>query len=195
MSRKALKQRDAAALFRPMRLRVLEALGEPETAANVARRLDVPRQQVNYHLRELERAGLVELVEERKKGNCVERLVRATGRSYLVGAEALATLSQDPAAIPDRFSSAYLVAQAARAITEVADLRARAEAASQRLATFTVDTEVRFANAAERAKFFEELTNFLARLVARYHSHDAPGGRAFKLVTSAWPAAAKKEQP
>jgi DNA-binding transcriptional ArsR family regulator len=184
----------AAVLFRPTRVRILEQLASPATAAGVARRLDVPRQQVNYHLRALERAGLVELVEERKKGNCVERLVRATGRSYLVGAEALAQLAGDPSAARDRFSSAWLVAQAARAITEVADLRARAEAAGQRLATFTVDGEVRFTSAAARAAFFEELTNFTARLVARYHDPSAPGGRSFKLVTSAWPAI-HKEQP
>jgi hypothetical protein len=51
---------------------------------------------VNYHLRELETQGLVELVEERRRGNCVERIVRATAKSYVVSAEALATLASDP---------------------------------------------------------------------------------------------------
>src|SRR5690349_15318282 len=122
-------------LFRPMRLRILTELAAPDTAAGVARRLAVPRQKINYHLRELEREGMVELVEERKKGNCVERVVRATARSYLVSAEALGTLAADPDSINDHFSSAYLVAVAARAIRELAELRQRAEAAEQRLAT------------------------------------------------------------
>ena len=67
----------AAVLFSPARMRILEQLSEPDSAAGVARRLDLPRQQVTYHLRELEQAGLVDFVEERRKGNCIERVVRA----------------------------------------------------------------------------------------------------------------------
>ena len=57
----------AAALLRPMRRLVLEHLKEPESAAGLARRLDIPRQRLNYHLRELEKQGLVECVEERRR--------------------------------------------------------------------------------------------------------------------------------
>ena len=50
----------------PMRSRILEALVEPASAATVAGRIGAPRQKVNYHLKALESAGLVELVEERR---------------------------------------------------------------------------------------------------------------------------------
>jgi hypothetical protein len=159
----------------------------------VARRLEVPRQKVNYHLRALESEGLVELVEERKKGNCVERLVRATARSYLVGAEALGALASDPTAVVDRFSSAYLVAAAARTLTEVSEQRARAAEAQQRLPTFTIETEVRFSSAAARAAYFEDLTNVLARLSAKHHDAEASGGRSFRLLVAAHPAIPNKE--
>jgi DNA-binding transcriptional ArsR family regulator len=183
------------ALFKPMRLRILEELSQPDSAVNLARRLKTARQKINYHLRELEREGLVELVEERKKGNCVERIVKATARSYLVGAEAIAQLAgQDPEALHDRFSSAYLVAATARTLTDVAALRARADAAGQRLATFTAETEVRFASAEARARFFSELSDGLARLVARYHDATAAGGRSYRLVVGAHPARSKKEK-
>ncbi|KAB2955835.1 MAG: winged helix-turn-helix transcriptional regulator, partial [Thermoanaerobaculia bacterium] len=79
---------------------LLSALQDgPATAAGLARRLGLPRQRVNYHLRELEKAGLVELVEERRRGNCVERLVRATARAFLLGPEALGAQAADPAAL------------------------------------------------------------------------------------------------
>ena len=68
----------AAALLHPTRLRVLEGLAEPDSAAGLARRLGLPRQQVNYHLRELEKRQLIEEVDQRRKGNCIERIVRAT---------------------------------------------------------------------------------------------------------------------
>jgi DNA-binding transcriptional ArsR family regulator len=183
----------SGALFKPMRLRILEELSEPDSAVGLARRLKTARQKVNYHLRELEREGLVELVEERKKGNCVERIVKATARSYVVGADAIAQLAGgDPAALTDRFSSAYLVAACARTISETAALRARADDAGQRLATFTAESEVRFADAGARAQFFSELSDALAKLIAKHHDAVAPGGRSYRLVLGAHPATPAK---
>lgn len=185
----------STALLRPLRIRILESLGAPSSAATVAKVLAVPRQKVNYHLRELEREGLVELVEERKKGNCIERLVRATARSYLVGAEALAQIASDPEAVPDRFSSAYLVSTCARAIGEIAALRGAAESAGKRLPTLTLEADVSFGSAVDRAAFFEELTNALARLVAKYHDEKSPHRRRFRLFCGTHPAStpAKEE--
>ena len=74
----------AAILLQSGRLSLLEGLSEPDSSAGLARRLGIPRQKVNYHLRELEREGFVELFEERRKGNCIERVVRATAREFLI---------------------------------------------------------------------------------------------------------------
>lgn len=176
--------------MRPMRSQMLEALAEPGSAASVARKLAVPRQKVNYHLRELERQGLVELVEERKRGNCVERIVRATAKSYVVSAEALATLATDPDAARDVFSSRYLVAAAARTIRELAVLRERADKAGKKLPSLTLQCDVRFANAGDRNAFGEELANAVARLVEKYHDEAAEGGRRFRLLVGMHPALA-----
>ena len=80
----------AASLLHPTRLRILRALEQPDSAAGLSRRLGVPRQKLNYHLRLLEDDGLVELVEERKKRNCTERVMRAVARSYLISPAAVA---------------------------------------------------------------------------------------------------------
>jgi DNA-binding transcriptional ArsR family regulator len=184
----------AAALLHPLRLEILEQLREPDSASGLARRLHLPRQKVNYHLRELEKEELVELVEERRKGNCVERVVRASARYYLINPATLGHLAADPDKIQDRFSSAYLVAVAARAIGDLAVLRERAEKAGRRLATFSLQTQVRFASAAARNAFTEELANALARLVAQYHDEKAPGGRRFQLFLGSYPSITKKEE-
>jgi len=185
----------AAALLDPARLRLLEELAEPDSAAGLARRLKLPRQRVNYHLRELERQKLVELVEERRKGNCLERVVRATARHYLISPEALGSLGADPGSVSDRFSASYLVAVAARAIRELAVLRLRADRAKKRLATLTLQTEVRFASAEDRNAFSEELATALARLAAKYHDEKAEGSRTFRFFLGAYPAvtAAKED--
>ncbi|MGH9793243.1 MAG: ArsR/SmtB family transcription factor [Candidatus Acidiferrales bacterium] len=185
----------AAVLLDPLRLRMVEQLqGEPDSASGLARRLKLPRQKLNYHLRELEKEGFVELVEERRKGNCIERVVRATARAYVIDPSIMGALGIDPAQFQDRFSSTYLVAVAAKTIRDVAALRQRAEKAGKRLATFTLQTEVRFATAADRAAFVEELTAHVARLAAKYHNEHAEGGRRFQFVLGAYPALKKKDE-
>ncbi len=183
----------AAALLQPDRLRLLRELAEPESASGLARRLGLPRQRVNYHLRELERQGLVELVAERRKGNCIERVVRASAQAYVVSPEALGALGADPGRVADRQSVAYLVSLAARAIRELAGLTERARREDKRLATLALDAEVRFASAADRVAFAEELTQAVAALAARYHTANAPAGRSFRLMLGAYPAAPSKE--
>ena len=183
----------AAALMAPLRLRLLERLSGPQSAASLAREFSLPRQKLNYHLHELEKVGFVALVEERRKGNCIERLYRATARYYVLDPALLGTLGADPEKIQDRFSSAYLVALAAQAIRDLASLRVRAEKAGKRLATFSLLSEVRFASAEARAAFVEDLANEVAKLVAKYHNEQAPGGRSFRFLIGAYPKITKKQ--
>ena len=60
--------------------------------------------------------------------------------------------------------------------------------ARQRVATFAVDGEVRFASAADRAAFAEELAGHVAGLVARYHTPAAAAGRDHRLVVALHPS-------
>jgi len=183
----------AATLFSNARLRILEQLGEPDTAAGVARRLQLPRQQVGYHLRELEQAGLVELVEERRKGNVMERVVRAAARTYVVSPEALGKLGATPAERRDRFSMGYLIWLAAQAIRDLAQICSRAERAGKRVSTLALEVEVRFASVETRSAFAEELAETVARLAARYHDESAPNGRRFRLFAGVYPAITRQE--
>ncbi len=182
----------AAALLHPLRQQILKALSSPDSASGVARKLNLPRQKTNYHLRELEREGFLELVEERRKGNCVERLVRATARSYLIDPTAVGGLAdEDPDATRDRFSATYLIAAAARVIRDIATLRHRASKADQRLATMTVETELSFPSPAARHAFAEELAQEIARLVAKHHNPDHPNARLHRVVLGLYPAVTK----
>jgi DNA-binding transcriptional ArsR family regulator len=182
----------ATALLDPIRQKLLAHLREPDSATGLARRLRLPRQRINYHLRTLERAGLVELVEERRKGNCLERVVRASARAFLISPEALGALGPTPEAAGDRLSSAYLIAAAGRTIRDLAALETRARKEGKRLATLTLEANVRFATAASRAAFAEELTEAVARLAAKYHDERAPAGRQFRLLAAVHPSESRE---
>jgi DNA-binding transcriptional ArsR family regulator len=177
----------ATVALQPMRSRLLSELAAPASAATLANRVGLARQKVNYHLRALEAHGLVRLAEERMWGGLTERLVVATAASYVVSPSALGPIAVDPDREVDRLSASYLIALGARIVREVATLVRRANAAGKRLATLAVDTEVRFRSPTERAAFTEELTEAIAKLVAKYHDASAPGGRAHRLVVVAHP--------
>jgi len=91
---------EAAAVLDPLRLRLLRHLEFPISASGLARRLRLPRQKVNYHLRELEKRGLVRLVRERRAGNCTERLVQAVARTFALSPTVLGPLAAEPRTEP-----------------------------------------------------------------------------------------------
>ncbi|MBI4905574.1 MAG: helix-turn-helix transcriptional regulator [Acidobacteria bacterium] len=183
----------AETLLKPDRLRMLQLLAEPGSAAGLARKLQLPRQTVNYHLHELEREGFVEQVEQRRKGNCMERVLRATARSYVIAPQALGPLGLASGQVRDQFSSAYLVSAAARLVQDAATLRQRAHKAGKKLATLTLETQVRFANAGARKQFTEELLQAVATVAAKYHDPHAEGGRSFRFLVAGLPTITKTE--
>ncbi|MET7620089.1 helix-turn-helix domain-containing protein [Streptomyces sp. NPDC005408] len=178
----------AAVSLDPMRSRLLAELAAgPASAAMLAGRVGLPRQKVNYHLKALERHGLVELAGERRKGNVTERLMRATAASYVISPLALAAVQPDPARFRDQLSARWMLAVAARLVRDVGTLITGAAKARKRLATYALDGEVRFASAADRAAFVAELTQGVGALIAKYHDEDAPGGREHRIVVALHP--------
>lgn len=177
----------ALALLTPARLELLENLEEPASAAALSRHLGLPRQRINYHLRELESQRLVELVEERWKGSCVERVYRRTSRAYAISTAALGRLGTSPENIQDRFSSAYQIALASQAVRDLGNLQTGARAAGKKLPTFALEVEIRFASAAKRHQFAEELASAVAELVSKHHDEKAAAGRKFRFYLGAYP--------
>jgi predicted ArsR family transcriptional regulator len=176
----------AMAALDPVRANILAILAEPGSSTTVAATLGLPRQQVNYHLRTLERHNLVRMVEERPRRGLTERVMLATARAYVLSPSTLGENAADPART-DRLSTRYLIAVAARMVREVAELARDADDARKPLATLAIDSEVRFASAADRAAFTAELTAAVTALVAKYHDKRAKRGRWHRLVVAAHP--------
>src|ERR671922_222086 len=139
------------------------------------------------------RARLLAAVEERRKGNMTERVLRATAASYVISPTALADVAPDPDRAPDQLSARWMIALAARLVREVGELVSGAAAARQKLATFAIDTEIRFASAKDRVAFAEELSRSLTALAAKYHDSEAEGGRPHRLVVALHPSITDKE--
>src|SRR6266540_6272075 len=172
----------------PIRSRLLAELAVPGSATMLAGKIGLPRQKVNYHLRTLEQHGLVNLVEERRKGNVTERMLQATAASYVISPNAMAAVAPDPSRSPDRLSARWLLAVAAQLVRDVGTLLTGAAQARKKVATFALDGEVRFGSAADRAAFADELAQAVTALVAKYHDESAERGREHRLVVAIHPS-------
>ncbi len=185
----------ATVALEPVRSRLLSELAQPASAAALAGRLGIARQKATYHLKTLEAHRLIKESGQRKWGGLTERLYIASAASYVVAPNAMGAVASDPRKNVDRLSASYLIALAARVVQELSDLMRRALAAGQGLATLSIDTEIRFRSAEERATFTSELTQAVNALAARYHDETAPGGRAHRLVILAHPLPTEEKEP
>ncbi|MFW6722596.1 ArsR/SmtB family transcription factor [Streptomyces sp. MAR4 CNY-716] len=177
----------AAAALDPVRARLLAELCEPASASALAGRLGVPRQRVNYHLRLLEKHGLVAVAGTRVWGGLTERQLVASAAGYVVSPEALGAAAGGPRPGGDRLSAAYVIALAARVVAEVGGMARNAVRGRKRLPVYGLDAAVRFRSPADRAAFAEELTAAVNGLVSKYHDESAPDGRWQRLMVAVHP--------
>ncbi|HXL23343.1 MAG TPA: helix-turn-helix domain-containing protein [Candidatus Dormibacteraeota bacterium] len=183
----------AVLLHHPLRLKILAALLDPDSAAGVARRMKLPRQTVNYHVRELARARLLSRAGRRRRRQLYEQCYVATARGYALSPELLGKLAADPSQVADAFSAAYLIGLASKMQSELGRVSDLAAKAGKRLATLSINTEVRFTSPEQRAKFTEELQSALVNVVGRFSApfRSADGsdaeGRPFRLVLGCYP--------
>jgi DNA-binding transcriptional ArsR family regulator len=175
----------------PLRRAVLERMREPASATEIAAVLGLPRQRVNYHVKELENAGLVELVEERRRRGCTERVMRATALAFVVDPAVLAPSARPASTVRarDRFAAEHLMSTAAGTVREVGRMVAAADAKNKRLLTFTVETELWFAQPADVHRFTDAVAEAIARTAEQ---HTTPQeGRPYRVVLGGYPAPAR----
>lgn len=180
-----------AAMATPFRQQLLAALAEPDSAANLARRFGMSRQRIGYHMRELERAGCIELTGERQQRGLTERLFQVRPLAFVLGPERGAA----SVSARERFSWAALLSLMAGVIWDLVRLRARADAAGKRLATLALEAEVAFASPRARRAFTEDLLKAVQETVARHHDPEAAEGRRFRVVVGALPVFQESPSP
>jgi DNA-binding transcriptional ArsR family regulator len=183
----------ARAALSPIRRQLLEHLRKPGSAASLALELGVSRQKLGYHLRALEAAGLVRLLEERQRRGCTERVLVACADAFVLDPSMMGAPLPTAIDAQDRFASDHLVRTAANVVREVARMRATADEAGKRLLTLTLEGDLGFASPEDFDRFAAALTDAVAEVARCF----APrrGARRFRLLAAAHPAVAGKTPP
>ena len=172
------------ALVHPLRARMLDVLRDPASAAAVARAVGQSRQNANYHLKELERVGLVERVGERRNGNFVETLYQTVANTVVVSPRATWGDPRRQRALSDQSALENLVIVGERLATDASALLDRAAFDGEEIASAAVEAEVRFENEDARAAFLREYVSTLGPLLAKYGASD---GDAYRVALAVYP--------
>ena len=169
----------------PLRRQLLERLQRPASATELAAELGLPRQRLNYHLRALERAGLLELVEERQRRGCTERILRATATAFVVDPAVVGPDDRSADVAQDRFAADHLINTAAGVVRNVARMQSNAQRDGKRLLTFTVEADVRFADPGDVERFADRLADLVGQAVSEF---DTPSrGARYRVVVGGHP--------
>jgi DNA-binding transcriptional ArsR family regulator len=183
----------ARRLLHPVRQRILESAKHPVSATELGRRLGLPRQNVNYHVRELARAGFLRPAGRRRRRNLVEKRYVATAEAYVLLPEVLGPAGPVRAAAADAFSAGRLLTLTAAAQSELSLAGRGAAEQGKRLATLSMDAELRFESADQRAAFARALQDALTDAIGRFSApakkpDGAAGeGRPFRLILGIYP--------
>ena len=185
--------RAATLLQHPVRRRIVALARTPMSATEMAGRLGLTRQGVNYHVRQLERARFLQRAEQRVRRNMIEQRYVATARSYVIAPELLGALAPHASAVHDGASAAALFAIASRAQDDLTRVVTDAGARSKRVATLSLTADVRFASAEQRAEFTRAIEAAITDIVARHTTpftadDGSPGdGRPYRLFLGCHP--------
>ncbi|MGE5276716.1 MAG: helix-turn-helix domain-containing protein [Acidobacteriota bacterium] len=183
----------AAALLNPLRMRILTIAREPASATEIAARLRMPRQRVNYHVRRLAEQGLLRRAGRQRKRNMVEQRFVASARAFLLIPDLLGGASPDWRDIRDPASAPYLLALAAQVQSDVSRAWKAAGEQGRQITTLSLKSQFRFESPAQRAEFARALRQAVVEAIARHTSvHDLPGGRPapgspYRLVLGCYP--------
>jgi hypothetical protein len=180
----------AGVLLKPLRREILARARTPVSAAGIAAAMGRPRQVVNYHVRELAKAGFLKRAGRARKRGLTEQRYVVSAQAYVLAPEMLGALDATASAArnPDKASAAYLLMLATRLQRELSESWRNAEAAQSPLPLLSLDTEFRFASVADRARFAKALTSAITTVVAEHTTTSERSGEGpYRLVLGCYP--------
>lgn len=160
---------EAAEILRPMRIEILSRLSTPKTCPELAGELGLTTQKINYHMNVLREAGLVTLVDERRKRGTIEGVYQAVAKSFWFSPH-MVTQKKDRARAEDQASLAYLLKLAEDLQIDIGHLFERSEDVST--PSLGVDARIELRDDNQRAEFLQDVKVIFSQLARKYGATD-----------------------
>ena len=172
------------ALAHPLRVAILDALREADSAAGAARGIGESRQKVNHHVKALLDAGLIAAAGERRKGGFVEQLYQSVATAFMVSTRVANSGDRRVHALRSQLPLEHLVALAERVQHDAVELLDRAAFDGEEIPSVALAADVRFPDDESRAAFMTEYLELLKPLLKKYGGRK---GAPYRAVLGVYP--------
>ncbi|WNB90782.1 helix-turn-helix domain-containing protein [Bacillus sp. NEB1478] len=174
----------AAALLHPVRSEIISLLKEPRSATELSKQMNDSAQKVNYHLKTLEKAGLVVRAGTRNVRNLVEVLYRSVGKSFLLS-DSLGLSQEQVRKLQDQTALAHILAFTEKVKRDAVSLMEQTE--EEQVPSAVMELEISLAGLAERQEFLQDYSNMLTELIKKHHDPKQTDSRTFHVSMAMYP--------
>lgn len=180
----------AQVLLHPLRLDLLKRMDEPRTCPELAAQFDTTPQKIYYHVKALEKAGLVEKTEEKRVRGVVEGYYQARARSYWLAPKLVGQIGGETTA-RDQTSLRFLLNLAQEIHSDVGHLGQASEAGAE-VPSLGMSAQVYLPDGERRAAFLNDVQIMFQSLARKYgippdNAADELIGQAFRLILACYP--------
>jgi DNA-binding transcriptional ArsR family regulator len=174
----------AMALLNPLRGEIVAHLLEPASASEVARQLNELPQRINYHLKSLEKVGIVRRVGTRQVRNLVEVLYLSVAKTFVL-AESLSMKSETVRKLKDQGALAHLITASERMKRDALILMEQSDE-NEAVPSAALQLQVKLASPEQRNAFVEEYVAIVSKLVEKYHT-DSKQEKIYQILLAVYP--------
>lgn len=184
----------AITLLKPIRIELLKRMDEPRTCPELATAFGETAQSVYYHIKALEKAGLVQKVEERRVRGAVEGHYQAAARSYWLAPHLVGRIG-GKAMTRDQISLRVLLDLAEEMHEDIGHLAHHSEAGRD-VPSLSLSAHIHLPNGARRAEFLAEVRTLFEQLARKYGTPEddvaITDDAGFRLILVCYPKPEEK---
>lgn len=181
----------AAALLHPVRIDLLQRMDVPRTCPDLADEFHTTPQKIYYHIKALEKAGLVTRVQERKVRGVMEGYYQARAKSYWLAPSLVGQVGSQQAA-RDQTSLRFLLGLAEEVQKDIGRLGQQSEVGAN-VPSLGLSAQIYLPDSSRRADFLQDVQTLFQDLARKYGlPPDELGGdlvgKMFRLIMACYPA-------
>lgn len=172
----------AIALLKPQRIEIMQQLDRPRTCPDLAAYFGESAQKIYYHIKALEKAGLVEKVDEKQVRGTVEGHYQAVAHSYWLAPQLIGKIGDED--IASNQASLRMILQLAEEVqTDLGKLGTQS-AVGEDVPSLSMSGYIHLPDAGRRADFLAELQDTFQSLAAKYGGDSSAN---FRLILMCYP--------
>lgn len=179
----------AISLLKPVRIEILRQMDEPSTCPELADYFDESPQKIYYHVKALEKAGLVKKVDEKRVRGTFEGYYQARARSYWLAPHLVSKVGDMPTS-PDEKSLQVLLRLAEDVHDDIGKLANQVQV-GQDVPSLSLSAHIHLPTSDRRTEFLEEVAILFQSLARKYGTPpmDAilENDEGYRLVLACYP--------